>query len=184
MKLAAALLTVCALASIAAGRAEAGYGVAPNGQSFTVTTTSAGTIADPATFDLVVYLDGQDSDATVWVSESQQIGPSGAPAGGSVGSCTQAALLPFGEPGKWVCRVSTSLMRPGRTYYWWLDFRRLEAGADSTPFPGTFTPGRQPSRGPKRRVGRVPGDLGAGSARLGRRQRWRRDCTTWNRFAT
>ena len=78
--------------------------------------------------DLVVYLDAQDSDAWVWVSESPQIGPSGAPAGGSVGSCSQGSLLPFGEQNKWVCRVSTALLRPGRTYYWWLDFRRTEGG--------------------------------------------------------
>ena len=54
MKLGAALLAVCALASIAVGRAEAGYGVAPDGQAFTVTTTSSGTVASPANLDLVV----------------------------------------------------------------------------------------------------------------------------------
>ncbi len=120
------LLAVGALALLTADRASAGYGVGPDGQSFTVTVNSGGYVQAPASLDLVVYLDAQDSSPFVWVSDSSAINPDGTPSGRSVGSCAGSSLLPFGEPNKWVCRVSTLLMQPGRTYYWWLDFRRQD----------------------------------------------------------
>ena len=72
------VLALAGVALLAAGRANAGYGVAPNGQSFPVTLDSIGYIASPNSIDLVVYLDAQDSDAYVWVSESQGPRDSGA----------------------------------------------------------------------------------------------------------
>ena len=119
------------LALAAAGQASAGYGVSPNGQSYPVTLDSIGYVDAPKTIDLVVYLDAEDSDAWVWVSDSPDIGLYGTPAGRSVASCSSGSLLPFGEQNKWVCRASTLLMQPGRTYYWWLDFRRLDPGTPS-----------------------------------------------------
>jgi hypothetical protein len=126
------MLAVGALALLGAGRANAGYGVGPNGQSFTVTAGSTGYVQAPATLDLVVYLDAEDSSPAVWMSDSPAISASGTPVGRSVGSCTGGSLLPFGEPNKWVCRVSTSQLQPGHTYYWWLDFARQDPG---TPAP-------------------------------------------------
>jgi hypothetical protein len=138
-------LAVCFLvvstALLAAGKAEAGYGVNPNGHSFEVTVGPSGTVASPATLDFVVFLDAQDSDANVWISDSALVSPAGTPVGATLGSCGPAALIPFGEPGKWVCRASTSALRAGRTYYWWLAFNRREDGnpvpqpAVSGPFP-------------------------------------------------
>jgi hypothetical protein len=125
-------LAVGALALLAAGRASAGYGVGPDGQTFTVAADSAGYVRTPASLDLVVYLDAEDSSATVWLSDSPAIGPTGTPLGRTVGSCSSGTLLPFGETNKWVCRVSTSTLQPGRTYYWWLDFARQDPG---TPAP-------------------------------------------------
>jgi hypothetical protein len=143
-KLFACLLAVSAAALLAAAKAEAGYGIQPNGHSFEVTVGPTGAVAAPTTLDFVVYLDAQDSDAYVWISESSDISSSGTPVGASGGSCSQSSLIPFGEPGKWVCRASTSSLRPGRTYYWWLDFNRLEEGSAlpqgrvSGPFPFTL----------------------------------------------
>ena len=127
-------LLVCLLA-MGASRARRGRArrarataLAPNGQSFPVTVDSIGSIQSPSSLDLVVYLDAQDSDPYVWVSESPAIGPAGTPRAAASASCSRSSLLPFGEQNKWVCRVSTILMAPGRTYYWWLDFRRSEPG--------------------------------------------------------
>ena len=132
-RLLACLLAAGAFALLASGRAEAGYGVAPsNGASFPVVLDTIGYIDTPSTLDLVVYLDAEDSDPYVWISESPQLSASGSPAGSSVGSCTSFSLIPFGEQNKWVCRASTILMKPGRTYYWWLDFRRRDPGANVT----------------------------------------------------
>jgi hypothetical protein len=131
-KLLVCLLAAAAAVLVGAARAEAGYGVQPNGQSFEVTAGPSGTVVSPSTLDLVVFLDAQDSNAYVWISESAEIGPGGTPVGATVGSCSSTALLPFGEPGKWVCRAGTSLLRPGRTYHWWLAFNRLEEGS-ATP---------------------------------------------------
>ena len=77
------MLAVGALALLAAGRASAGYGVGPNGQTFTVTANTAGFVQAPATLDLVVYLDAEDSSAAVWMSDSPAISPSGTPVGRS-----------------------------------------------------------------------------------------------------
>jgi hypothetical protein len=132
-----------ALALALTGTASAGYGAYPNGQTFEVTTDGA-SIDSPSTLDFVVALDAQDRDAYVWVSATPTIGAFGTPDGTGVGSCSQSTLIPFGEPGKWVCRVSTILMQPGRTYYWWLDFGRVEDGSSvpqrriSGPFPFTL----------------------------------------------
>jgi hypothetical protein len=117
------------LALLGAGRASAGYGVAPDGQSFTVTVGSGGSVQTPTSLDLVVYLDAEDSSPVVWVSDSSAIGAAGTPSGRSLGSCSSGALLPFGEQNKWVCRASTLLLQPGRTYYWWLAFRRQDPGS-------------------------------------------------------
>ena len=140
-KLAAALLAVTAAGLVGVAKAEAGYGVHPNGHSFEVTVGTNGAISDPATLDLVVFLDAQDSEPVVWISDRPDITPAGTPVGASLASCTQPALLPFGEPGKWVCRASTSSLRAGRTYYWWLDFNRLEEGnpAPQGRVSGPFT---------------------------------------------
>jgi hypothetical protein len=129
-RLAVCLAALATLGLVGAGRASAGYGVAPgNGTSVPVTAGSTGAIASPSSLDLVVYLDAEDSAPLVWVSESPAVGPTGSPAAGTLASCSGSSLLPFGEPNKWVCRVSTIRMQPGRTYYWWLDFRRQDPGA-------------------------------------------------------
>ncbi len=123
------MLAVGTLALLAAGQASAGYGVGPDGQTFTVTADSAGYVRAPASLDLVVYLDADDSSPSVWVSDSPAIDPSGTPAGRTVGSCSSASLLPFGDANKGVCRFSTALLQPGRTYYWWLSYARQDPGA-------------------------------------------------------
>ena len=97
-----------------------------------MTADSAGYVQAPASLDLVVYLDAEDISSAVWVSDSPAISASGTPAGRTLGSCSSGSLLPFGETNKWVCRVSTSLLQPGHTYYWWLDFDRQDPG---TPAP-------------------------------------------------
>jgi len=128
-KLAVCLVAAVAASLLAASKAEAGYGVHPNGHTFEVTAGTTGAISDPTTLDLVVFLDAQDSEPVVWISDRPDITPAGTPVGASLASCTQPALLAFGEPGKWVCRASTSSLRAGRTYYWWLDFNRPEEGS-------------------------------------------------------
>ena len=150
------MLAAGLVALLAAGRAEAGYGVGPNGQTFRVATDAAGYVRAPASLDLLVYLDAEDSSPAVWVSDSSSVGASGTPSGGNLGSCSAGSLLPFGEPNKSVCRVSTALLRPGRTYYWWLDFTRQDPGAPaptarvSGPFsfslvqPAQSPPARKP----------------------------------------
>jgi hypothetical protein len=116
------------LALLGAGRASAGYAIGPDGQSFTVTVNSGGTVQSPASLDLVVYLDADDSSPVVWVSDSSAMSASGTPSGLSLGSCSASALLPFGEQNKWVCRASTLQLQAGHTYYWWLAFRRQDPG--------------------------------------------------------
>ena len=150
-RLFACLLAAGALALLGAGRAEAGYGVAPsNGASFQVTMDTTGSIDAPDTLDFVVYLDAQDSDAYVWISESPQLTSSGSPLGSSVASCATSSLLPFGEQNKFVCRIPATPLVPGRTYYWWLDFRRRDPGANVTtdrvsgPFSFTLVQQAQP----------------------------------------
>jgi hypothetical protein len=64
------LLAIGALALLGARSASAGYGVAPDGQSFPVTLSATGSLQTPETIDLVVYLDGEDSAPSVWVAES------------------------------------------------------------------------------------------------------------------
>jgi hypothetical protein len=123
------LLAVGVLALLGAGRASAGYAIGPDGQSFTVTVDSGGSVQSPASLDLLVYLDAEDSSPVVWVSDSSAISSSGTPSGSSVVSCSGSSLLPFGEPNKWVCRASTLLLQPGHTYYWWLAFRRQDPGS-------------------------------------------------------
>jgi hypothetical protein len=115
------------MALFGAERANAGYAVAPNGQSFTVALDSNGYLT-PQAIDLVIYLDAQDSSPYVWVSETSSISAYGTPSGGGVGGCSAGTLIPFGEQNKWVCRASTILMKPNRTYYWWLSFRRQDPG--------------------------------------------------------
>jgi hypothetical protein len=135
-------------------QARAGYAVYPNGQAFPVTTTAWGTISSPRTLDFVVYLDELDSGPYVWISESPAMTSYGTPLGPGAGSCGPSELIPFGEPGKWVCRESTILMQPGRTYYWWLDFRRSDTadpfGQDrvSGPFAFTLLPAPAPAPPP------------------------------------
>ena len=125
------MLVTGAIALLAAGHASAGYGVGPNGQAFTVTADSAGYVQAPASLDLVVYLNGEDTSSTVWVSDSPAISASGAPVGRTLGSCSSGSLLPFGETNKWVCRLSTSMLQPGHTYYWWLGFAQPGSGYTS-----------------------------------------------------
>ena len=125
----AALTAAVAAAVLAPGIAEAGYGVQPIGQTVVVTTSGIGYIVTPERLEFLVYLDGRDSEPFVWVADSPAINSSGTPAGSVVASCYGAAFRPWVEPGKHACSVSTVLMRPGRTYYWWLDYRRLEDGS-------------------------------------------------------
>lgn len=122
-----AFLAVAA-ALLAPEPAQAGYGVEPIGRTIAVTTGGSGSIASPERIDFLVYLDERDSEPSVWVSDSPAIGASG-PAGAAVASCDAASFRPWVEGGKQVCSASTILMKPGRTYYWWLDYRRLEAGS-------------------------------------------------------
>ncbi len=128
----AALAAVAAAAFVAPGLAEAGYGVQPIGQTFTVTTSAIGYITTPERLDFLVYLDGRDSEPFIWVSDSPAINSSGTPAGSVVASCNGTAFRPWVEPGKQLCSLGTVLMKPGRTYYWWLDYRRLEDGATTS----------------------------------------------------
>lgn len=137
------LIAASALALLATERASAGYGMSPDGATIDVTTDSRGRIDTPATLDLVVYLDAQDSDPYVWVSNSPQINSSGSPVGTTEAVCASSALIPFGEPNKSVCRISLRNLLPGQTYYWWLDFRRSEPGVplpqDRISGPFTFS---------------------------------------------
>ena len=146
-------LTLGAITLVGAGQASAGYGVAPaNGQTFPVTVDSSNAIESPRTIDLVVYLDTQDSAPHVWLSDSPAIDGSGTPAGGSVGGCSVSTLIPFGEQNKWVCRAPTQLLEPGKTYYWWLDFKRQDPGATvatdriSGPFSFTLSDAERPQK--------------------------------------
>jgi hypothetical protein len=140
-------LLVCLVAAAGLGlalsdNASAGYGTYPNGQTFEV-VTEGGYISSPRTLDFVVGLDGQDSQPYVWVSASPEIDGYGTPGGAIVGSCGPTQLIPFGEPGKWVCRDSTILLEAGHTYYWWLDFNRREPddpyGSPQISGPFAFT---------------------------------------------
>ena len=128
-RLLACALALATVALLGAGRAEAGNGVAPNGQSFTVRVDATGAITSPSSIDLVVRLDAEDSAPFVWVSDSPTVGSAGTPAGRTVAGCSSTSLLPSGEPGTWICRASTVSMQPGRTYYWWLDYDRRDPGA-------------------------------------------------------
>ena len=136
-----AALTAALAALAAPGLAHAGYGVQPIGQTIPVATSSTGSVASPQGIDLLVYLDERDSEPFVWVSDSPAVGPFGMPAGSTVAACNATSLQPWPERGKYVCAASTAGMRPGRTYYWWLDYRRHEDGsatsqqAISGPFP-------------------------------------------------
>jgi hypothetical protein len=112
------LAALLASALVAPGLAHAGYGVQPTG-----------TVPAQPRLDFLVFLDGRDSEPTVWVSDSALIGPAGAPVGATVGSCSGTAFRPWTEPGKLACSLSTLSLTPGRTYYWWLTYSRLEDGA-------------------------------------------------------
>ena len=135
---------LCVLAAVTAalwgaGRAEAGYGVSPIDQTLPTTVDSIGYVLTPATIDFVVHLDEGDTSPFVWVSETLEIGPNGShqPRQG-VGSCATSGLFASGEPGKWVCRVSTQTMRRGRSYYWWLTYWRQEAAGPVQQVSGPF----------------------------------------------
>src|SRR6185436_13729382 len=104
------MLAFSALALLAAGRASAGYGVGPNGQTFTVTVDSAGNVQAPASLDLVVYLDADDSSPVVWMSDSPASSASGTPTGRTLGSCSSGSLLPFGEANNLYRRWSSLLL--------------------------------------------------------------------------
>jgi len=144
-----AVLAAALTALLAPSLAEAGYGVQPIGQSLSVTTNGSGSITDPQRIDFLVALDTRDSEPFVWVSDSAAIGASGVPVGAALGSCQSADFRLWSEPGKLVCSVSTALLRPGRTYYWWLDYRRLEDGAASSQRtisgPFSFTLAQRPT---------------------------------------
>jgi hypothetical protein len=127
-----AALTAAVAALLVPGLAHAGYGVQPIGQTFTTTTSPLGQIVSPERIDFLVHLDERDTDPFIWVSDSPLIGPAGMPAGSTVGSCNSFSFRPWVEPGKQVCSQSTILLKPGTTYYWWLDYRRLEEGS-TTP---------------------------------------------------
>jgi hypothetical protein len=126
-----AALSAAVAALAAPGIAEAGYGVQPIGQTFAVQTSGIGYITSPGQIDFLVYLDGRDSEPWIWVSDSPGINSFGSPAGTLVASCYGSNLRPWTEPNKYVCSLSTVLMKPDRTYYWWLDYRRLEDGSTS-----------------------------------------------------
>ena len=147
------LVCVCAFGAmlIVSGWASAGYGAYPTGQTLEVTvSTTTGSIEEPTALDFVVGLDSQDSNPSVWVSDSPAVDSYGLPAGRTLGACLSNDLIPFGEPGKWVCRESTILLRAGQTYYWWLKFSRREPNEPyatsrvSGPFPFTLVARTQP----------------------------------------
>ena len=127
-----AALSAVVVALLVPELAHAGYGVQPNGQTIVVTVAGLGYITAPERIDFLVYLDERDSDPFVWVSDSPQINALGSPAGSAVASCNATSFRPWAERGKHVCSLSTVLMKPGRTYYWWLDYRRLE---EDSPAP-------------------------------------------------
>ena len=126
------MLAVGALALVAAGRASAGYGVGPDGQTFTVTADSAGYVQTPASLDLVVYLDAEDSSPAVWVSDSPAIGASGSTGGPSRRLLHRRLAHPLRRAEQVGLPRFDSLLQPGHTYYWWLDFARQDPG---TPAP-------------------------------------------------
>lgn len=152
-----ALATLVAALAVLLGPqvARAGYGVQPIGATIAVTASEAGFVVGPERIELLVYLDGRDSAPTVWVSESAAIGATGAPAGAVLGVCDASALRPWIEPGKFVCSLATAALRPGRTYHWWLDYRRQEDGAPapqralSGPFAFTLVPAAAPVASPE-----------------------------------
>ena len=163
----AALTAVAVAALVGPGVARAGYGVQPIGQTFAVTTSGIGYITTPERLDFLVYLDSHDSDPFIWVSDSPAINSFGTPAGSVVASCNGTSLRPWVEAGKQVCSLSTVPMKPGRTYYWWLDYRRLEDGAAtaqktiSGPFAFTLvqapaTPPASPATPPATRPATPP----------------------------
>ena len=126
---AAALLTL-----VLPGQASAGYGLQPNGQTFQVTVDSAGYIDEPKSIPIVVYLDSLDSDAVVYISTSPSWNSYGSATGSLDGICLSSELRPFGEPNKYVCDLTTILLKPGVTYYWWMKFRRH----DDASYLGSF----------------------------------------------
>jgi hypothetical protein len=94
--------------------ARAGYAIQPADGS-TVAT------GDPT---YLVYLDNNDSLATVYVATTNAMSSTGVPVN-RLGSCTPST--PFGEQYKLTCRVgvysgsSTRKLAPG-TYYWWMTY--------------------------------------------------------------
>ncbi|MBA2461658.1 MAG: hypothetical protein H0V45_07850 [Actinobacteria bacterium] len=152
-----ALATLASALTVLVGPqlATAGYGVQPIGTAIPVTTSSAGAVVTPERIDFLVYLDERDSGYTVWVSDSPAIGVAGTPAGAALGWCDSSGLRPWVEPGKFVCSTSTAPLKPGRTYYWWLDYRRQEEGAAtpqkalSGPFSFTLAQSSAPVTSPQ-----------------------------------
>jgi hypothetical protein len=129
------------LAGPGAGEALAGSGVRPNAESIPVVASATGSIATPEAIDLVVRLDPGDVEPRVWLVESPSMDADGLPlAGTEVGSCGEAELVAVGEPGEVACRISTASLAPGRTYHWWLVYRRGDTidPAAATQISGPF----------------------------------------------
>ncbi|HEY7732146.1 MAG TPA: hypothetical protein VH950_14790 [Gaiellaceae bacterium] len=143
-RVAVACLVAATVAGLGAGEALAGSGVRPNAEAISVVASAAGAITSPAAIDLVVRLDPGDVEPHVWVSESPAPGADALPAAGTeVGSCGEAQLTAVGESGEVACRTSTASLVPGRTYYWWLVYRRADtrdpAAAAEVSGPFAFT---------------------------------------------
>lgn len=121
--------------------ALAGYGIQP--------AAGAQTGASPS---YLVYLDGADSAAEIYVAATPQMDAFGFPAQ-RLGSCFPTR--PFAEQNKYSCQPSSysptydDTLSPG-TYYWWLAFYRTDPGNNyptrhlSGPFPFTVSPPTAP----------------------------------------
>jgi hypothetical protein len=113
------VLAIAGAALYWSGAALAGYAIQP--------ATGSTTGNQPS---FLVYLDSQDSLATVYVAASPDMTSYGSPTQ-ELGRCTPAT--PYSEANKYTCQPSyyspsyTSSLAPG-TYYWWLTFYRIEPG--------------------------------------------------------
>lgn len=134
------LVAAILLSLVAAGEAWAGFGYSPMGTSITVEADSRGFVIAPASIDYTVYLDPLDSDPTVWVSTSPVTDSSGIPVETPIAACPPPKFF-SSDSRNWICRLPTDTMEVGKTYYWWLRFRRRDDGTNLGPYrvSGPFT---------------------------------------------
>jgi hypothetical protein len=152
-RVAVACLVAATAGLFGAGEALAGSGLRPNADAISVVASATGSITSPAAVDLVVRLDPGDVEPTVWVAESPALSADARPpAGTEVDSCGEADLTAVDESGELACRIGTASLAPGRTYYWWLVYRRADTGdpavAAQVSGPFAFTLVQQASSPP------------------------------------